>query len=77
MSYDGTGQLGTEHPGPKVLMLFGGDFIVDDDGRGYADYGEDDWGREEENEHVETEHPSPEQGKKRKKPAKEDGPGVV
>ena len=51
-----------------------GDFIVDDDGMGYADYGEDDWAREENGDAAEQ-RSSPEQGKKRKKPAKEDKAG--
>ena len=47
-----------------------GDFVVDDDGMGYADYGEDDWGV-----HAEAgaePEPSPEEGKKRKRPSKDE-----
>ena len=47
-----------------------GDFVVDDDGMGYADYGEDDWGVDAE---VGAEpEPSPEERKKRKKPSKDE-----
>lgn len=49
------------------ITLRAGNFVVDDDGTGYAEYGEDDWGVDEGNAEP---CPSPEQGKKRKKPSK-------
>ena len=58
---------------PLIGRLCTGDFIVDDDGMGYADYGEDDW-QEDGGDDAEETQPSPDQEKKRKKGNK-DGKG--